>query len=107
MEAENLSEQTEPPHYIAPGQWRSKVRGLLPRRQIAFGNDAFVPFRYVLYAVTRLYLIVGCWHEVADLVISRDSIMNTAWGEMDCLTDGEFVRQICLLQVEVEQDVPR
>jgi hypothetical protein len=79
----------------------------LPRLQIAFANGALVPFRYVLYAVTRLNLIARGRHEVADLVISRNSVMRTAWGEIDCLTDGEFVRQICLLQVGVEHHAPR
>ena len=43
----------------------------------------------------------------ADLVISRNSVMRTAWGEMDSLTDGEFVRQICLFQDGIEQKVLR
>jgi hypothetical protein len=83
-----------------------EVRSLLPWLQVAFGNDAFVPFLYILYAVTRLNLIVERRHEVADLVISRNSAMRTAWGEVDYFTNGEFVRQIFLLQVGVERDVP-
>ncbi len=72
---------------------------LLPRLQRAFGNYAFMPFCHVLDAVTRLIVIVRRRHEVADQVITCNSVMATAWSKMDCLTDCEFVRQICLPQV--------
>jgi hypothetical protein len=74
----------------------------LRQRQIAFGDNTVVPLRYVSYAVTRLKLIVGCWHEVADLVIPC-SVMRIAWGKMDCLSDGELVGQICLLYVTLNK----
>ncbi len=82
--------------FVSSGEVRS-----LTRHQLAFGNDAIVPFRRVLYAVTRLILIVGRRHEVANQVITCNSVTATTWGEMDCLTDGEFVRQIYLPRLVV------
>lgn len=77
----------------------SGVRRHVPLDQIAFGNNALVPFRHVFDAVARLFLIVGYGHDAADLVISFNAIMRVARDEMDCLADGELVRQDCLLQI--------
>ena len=79
----------------------SEICSLLRQRQIAFCDNALVPFCLVLNAVTRLRLIVRRRHEVENLVIAFNSATRIAWGKMDRLADGELVRQICLLQVRV------
>lgn len=69
------------------------------QHQIAFCDNALVPFFQVLYAVARLGLIVRRRHDVAHLVIASNSVTRIAWGKMDHLADGKLVRQICLLQL--------
>jgi len=62
-------------------------------RQIALEHDALVLFVDAFDPVARVARVaIGCWHQLANFVLTARRCAKDPWDKIDNLSDGEFMR---------------